>query len=805
MNKYLDLTAASVVCSHEAAGPEAKAVEVLIEEIAKRTGIQLPLSHSIPEGGASSIVIGTKSVLGETLHMYSSDLMDLGQLQPEGYLIQVVSADVVVIGADPRGVLYGVGKFLRMSFLKERQVFFHSGAKVTSFPHYPIRGHQLGYRPKTNAYDAWTIEQYEQYIRELALFGSNSIEIMPPRTDDHPTSPLMKVNPLEMMIGLSGLIDSYGLDVWVWYPNMAEDYTDPETRRLELREREEIFSKLPRINAIFIPGSDPGGMDPDPLFDWCGEVSQLLSRYHPSAKVWIAPQVMKYESRPWLESFYHQVDREPDWLGGVVYGPHVDETLPDFRARIPSRYSIRRYEDITHNFHCQYPVENWDHAYALTLGRESYNPRPAAQKNIHNVFAPYAQGNISYSEGINDDVNKFVWCDQDWNPDRPVADTLRDYARFLIHSDYAEPIARGLMALEENWIGPLAVNDRVEITLAQWHQMEEEAPPQVLGNYRFQMGLLRAYYDAYVKRRLIYETELEYKAKDALRAAKQIGSEAALRQAEQILKRAVTEPVAEDFKKKCHELADELFRNIGSQLTVERHYAISVGRGAFLDTIDFPLNDADYILSQCQRIGGMEKEEDRLRGIHQLLNRSNPGPGGYYDSFGSHTISGKVDPGWGWRNDPGYLRSPRIGQATYLLESKQRHKDALTGIPLAWIKHLNTMTETPITITYENLDPESNYTMKVTFIGDVFNKEEPRDTWASITLNDQYVLHDNVPVRQGSGNVIELPIPQEALASGRLKLTFKREKGFKRLNIAEIWIMRQYHADKRSGEVEFAN
>ena len=37
-----------------------------------------------------------------------------------------------------------------------------------------MRGHQLGYRPKTNAYDAWSVPMWEQYIRELAIFGTNS-------------------------------------------------------------------------------------------------------------------------------------------------------------------------------------------------------------------------------------------------------------------------------------------------------------------------------------------------------------------------------------------------------------------------------------------------------------------------------------------------------------------------------------------------------------------------------------------------------------------------------------------------------
>jgi len=59
---------------------------------------------------------------------------------------------------------------------------------------------------------------------------------------------------MEMMIGMSQLADDYGLDVWIWYPSMDKDYSDPKTVEFALKEREEVFKKLPRIDAVFVPG-----------------------------------------------------------------------------------------------------------------------------------------------------------------------------------------------------------------------------------------------------------------------------------------------------------------------------------------------------------------------------------------------------------------------------------------------------------------------------------------------------------------------------------------------------------------------
>jgi len=50
---------------------------------------------------------------------------------------------------------------------------------ISSTPRYPIRGHQLGYRALSNTYDSWSLAQFEQYIRDLALFGANAIELLP--------------------------------------------------------------------------------------------------------------------------------------------------------------------------------------------------------------------------------------------------------------------------------------------------------------------------------------------------------------------------------------------------------------------------------------------------------------------------------------------------------------------------------------------------------------------------------------------------------------------------------------------------
>ncbi|GAF69387.1 unnamed protein product, partial [marine sediment metagenome] len=401
---------------------------------------------------------------------------------------------VVIVGRDGRGVLYGIGRLLRKMRLRPGSIQVPDGLRIITAPKYLLRGHQLGYRPKTNAYDAWSPAQYDQYIRELALFGTNAIEIIPPVSDDDYVSRHMQ-DPMEMMIRHSEIIDSYGLDVWIWYPNVGKDYVSAAGVEKELAARKEVFRKLKRIDALLVPGGDPGHLHPDVFFPWMDKVAVVLKRYHPKAKIWVSPQAMQ-PTREWLESFYKYVNKKPKWLGGVVFAPWIKTPLPEMRRIVDKDIKIRRYPDITHNVACQYPVKDWDLAFALTLHRECFNPRPVAMKKIHNALDEYACGSLTYSEGINDDINKFIWGDQDWDPGTAVIETLRDYSRFFISPKFSEEIAQGFMAQERNWEGPLAANGQVEVTLAQWRDLEKKVPVKVRDNYRFQMGLMRAYYDA---------------------------------------------------------------------------------------------------------------------------------------------------------------------------------------------------------------------------------------------------------------------------------------------------------------------
>ena len=779
----LDFSDSVIVTPSRLESLERKAISVLREEIQKRTGIQLRTMTTWPENQQAVIAVGQTAHIKKLAGSYADILEDGKTLQKEGYRLSIKGQTILVAGNDPRGVFYGVGKLLRTLRMKPGSILAAGDMDLATSPRYPIRGHQLGYRPKTNAYDAWSPAQFDQYIRELALFGANSIEIIPPRTDDALTSPHMKLPPLEMLIKQSEIIDAYGMDVWIWYPNMGKDYTRAESIREELQEREDVFKKLKRIDVVFVPGGDPGDLHPDILFTWLDKVARVLNTYHPKAKIWVSPQAFR-PTKEWLDTFYRNVNLKHPWFGGVVFGPWVKTPLPDIRKIVDPKIPIRRYPDITHSISCQYPVKDWDLAFAMTLGRECYNPRPAAEKVIHNVLDEFADGSISYSEGINDDVNKFIWSDQDWDPETPVIETLREYGRLFIHPDVSENVAQGILALERNWQGPLIANKFVEVTLKQWQSMEKQFPPDVVKNYRFQMGLLRAYYDAYIRERLIHETALESKAREMLRDAAQETSQKKLEAAESVLNQTWKTPVAQDYRQRCWEIADHLFEAIGSQTSVKKHKA-QPGRGDFMDYIDTPLSNVIWLLSQFEKIRQIGDEQAKLISIDQLQNWDNPGPGGFYDNLGQSVDTPRLIEYPTWEDDPGSLRSPRVSFGAGLRGREWIHTVQATGfngsaIPLSWMSQITTLYETPLTVVYENLDPHSSYILRVAYTGRFQAKTR-------LTADDKFQIHE---MREtGASPICEFPIPNEATRDGRLKLTWTCAEGQRGTQVAELWLI----------------
>jgi hypothetical protein len=754
------------------------AVDLLVDEAQKRTG-----RHWLVRFGAArrdsigvNIVAAREDQIEELLPAtLSARLEACDALQrDEGYSIRSLTDGnrpwIIVSGHDDRGMLFGLGHLLR----KTDWSGGHARLEVPTAcvaPELAVRGHQLGYRAKNNTYDGWTVPQFEQYLRDLAVFGTNTIELLPPVTDDSPSSPLFAQPALDTMVAVSTLIRQYGLRCSVFYPALAQDYTDPDTVSRELDAWENVLRQLPQVDELFVPGGDPGHTEPAVLFAFLEKLAPRLHRHHPDATIWVSAQGFDAQQ---LEIFYQLLSQPPRWLGGVVFGPQSRDPFTTQRTRIPSNLPIRLYPDIAHTHHSQFPVPHWDPAWALTEGREPINPRPHAQMLIFRHFVPGIHGFVTYSEGVNDDVNKFVWTALGVEPRRDPAEVLADYARWFTGRDLGASLTKrfagGLAALERNWEGSVA-----GLTLNSFREIERRRPQAARRNWRIQLALYRAWFDAYEQNRARLESARAHEALKRLARAPRIGSLNALAAAESAL--LPTNNNLAPMRTHIEELAGALFESIRIQLSVPRYGASAIARGANLDTIDVSLNDRAWLERRFAEVRGLQEESRRLAAIRAVLNYESPVPGAYYDDLGEPGREPHLVRSDDLAGDPELRHAPHDGIADVTAEDGWRR---------SWVTYAGALYDEPLILAYDDLNPQVRYRVRITYAGEDYALP------MRLVANDRFEIH---PPRNRHSNpeTVEFDIPPEATATGKLKLAWTRPAGAggsgRGAQVAEVWLL----------------
>jgi hypothetical protein len=731
--KQIDMDKVSIIVSPQITSPVRETVvKILKQEVTKRSSAEWESIDSWNTEKSSIVAValtGDKKLFGKPVPERNDK--SYPEYKSEGYRILTQKENgkniLWIIGADSRATVFGCGKLLRTIVMMDDNVHLDKPVDFAISPMQEIRGHQLGFRDKANSYDAWNGEQYEQYIRGLVLFGTNAIENIPfSEKGVH-----MPISPKKMNIRISEICASYGIDYWVWTP-AGVDLGDKVKRQALLKKHEKLYRDCPKLDEVFVPGGDPGDNHPKLVMPFLKDLSHILTKYHPDAGVWLSLQGFSTEQ---INYFFNYLDKyQPEWLRGIVSGPG-SPPIASTRHRLDSSYKHRHYPDITHNVRCQYPVKNWDQTYSLTIGREGINPQPYYYSSIHEKYASFTDGFVSYSDGCHDDVNKVVWSMRGWDIEKPVREILTEYCHFFFGPEIAETAAEGVFALEQNWVGPIIENGSIETTLKYWQELNKENP-QLSDNWRWQMLGLRAHYDAYQRKRKIYEQVLEERANEVLAKAEKIGADNAMKKALDFVNKADSEPVAQTVYDRIVSYCDDLFHSCGLQTSVPKYKASGAERGCILQFANYPLNNRWWLADEFKKIGKMESEQEKLKRLKIIRTWENPGKGNYYDNISNITTGPRVlttsydatDVAW-WNG--GYSRarlSSQLFQNNPVLE-------------------------------YENLDFNECYLIRVCGQGEALLRADGRRL--------EPVLYN-----KGRGEFKEFIVPKSITRDGEMRITF---------------------------------
>ena len=312
--------------------------------------------------------------------------------------------------------------------------------------------------------------------------------------------------------------------------------SDQRAWKIILQRREEFFSKMSKVDFLYIHPSDYGGCS----CEECGpyiptylglakDVAACMRKYHPNAKVYIGTVLITEEGiREYVIPYLNSSDS--DWLDGLVYGMHgTAVSVSEIAESIPkNRFQLILYPEIT-------MVENWGRigaapwvrhfAYSLEktqdMGKECIrlNKWPNTSERMFgeqfpDSFVPdkmsdLISGAFVYSEGLHDDIAKVIWLRYCWNPQESQEDVLRSYCQFYYGSEAAELAVKAILLMEEIsyqrdsklFCPPLTFNDdgtgveKSQIIFDLLMQMKLCMPAWACNSWRFLFLELRARLD----------------------------------------------------------------------------------------------------------------------------------------------------------------------------------------------------------------------------------------------------------------------------------------------------------------------
>jgi hypothetical protein len=343
-------------------------------------------------------------------------------------------------------------------------------------------------------------------------------------------------------------------------------------------------------------------------------------------------------------------------------------------------------------------------------------------------------------------------------------------------------MATVMYSLEKNWIGDPLDNEHIWQTLNLLQTVEQASSPgQLADNWRLQMYLFRAYFDGYVRVRLMHERRNEADAYAALALAPSLGANNAMALAQGALARpmdAITNSTAGALRTRLNALYAAINASIG--VTVVQTQMPKFG----LDTIDTPLNDVVFLTTEFAGIAKLGNETSKQAAIAALLSWQDPTPGTLYDAMGSNLQEDRLhlDMGLGYLTDPDAFFSPFTGA------------EFIGGSRLSWMRFSHTYYDNPTKLEYTGLDPLAAYELRVVYWTDGAGGGIAPQT---MIANNGTVIHDYLtapfPMR-----VLSFDIPQQETSSGALTLICHSTPGYgfsgRVCYMSEVWLVPHYTA-----------
>ncbi len=361
-----------------------------------------------------------------------------------------------------RGLLYGIGKLLRDSRYSS-DGFTPGDWRGVSTPGKAIRGIYFATHFHNYYHDA-PLTEVQRYIEDLALWGVNTLIVWYDMHHfngwDDPEAVLFRTRLHEICSAArnAGMDIGFGVVANEGYGNSpvelradmggmrgAKMPTDictskPEGQRYVLDNFAQLFDWASGLHPAYawIWPYDSGGCGCAGCQPWghggflraAKPLAELIKSKAPSAKIILSTWF--FDAAEWA-GLSKQFATPPEWANILLAEPHS----PAFTSETPGQLPLTGFPEISMN-----GMWPW--------GGFGANPQPSACVVYWNTVKDKVIGCFPYSEGVYEDINKVIFTQLLWNPEREVKDILKEYIAFEFSPDVINDVLSVIQILDAN-------------------------------------------------------------------------------------------------------------------------------------------------------------------------------------------------------------------------------------------------------------------------------------------------------------------------------------------------------------------
>jgi hypothetical protein len=442
-------------------------------------------------------------------------------LGAEGFQISNDGEDGVrILGNDPRGLLYGAGKFLHTS--RYDQGGFTPGRwRGTSVPPCSFRALYAATH-YMNFYEAAPAPEVQSYVEDLGLWGANAVLVHFPTWNYKGIDDPAAQRNLEQLRRIFQAAKAIGLQVGlVLCPNQGYATAPPETRAVHFPDNlgrrgnfgvnccpshpagheyllhlyGRLFDEFRDIGLDYLDcwPYDEGGCGCVDCWPWGARGFPKLSRDVVQAARLRFPGLKSilstwcYGTPPageWagLAKF---LAKDKGWLDYIMADSHTDFPRYPIDHAVPGGLPLMNFPEIS-----MYGRSPW--------GGYGANPLPSRLAALWKQTQGKLSGGMPYSEGIYEDMNAVICLQLYWQKSRATKDIVKEYLAFEYSPVVVGKLSKAVRLLEATWLqrGPKSA-----AAFALIQKADAQLTPQAKTAWRWRILYLRGLIDSELVRR----------------------------------------------------------------------------------------------------------------------------------------------------------------------------------------------------------------------------------------------------------------------------------------------------------------